>query len=201
MRVLVLGANGRLGRRVLAALHEAGHDATAVVRGADRVVDDDTVVGDPCDPAFLASVLPGHDAVISTLGPRLPTRGASAVYPRSGAALARALPAAGVRRVLVTSSGLLFPPQTWWSGLLVRALPAIVSGCRELEAHLTGADVDWTIVRTDFLTDGDELDCRVGTGVFPRGGGAVSRAAVARVLVEHLDAPGGQRLGVCGPAA
>lgn len=124
---------------------------------------------------------------------------ACAVYPRSGAALAQALPEAGVRRVLVTSSGLLFPPQTWVARALPSLVPAVVDGCTEMEAHLTGGELDWTIVRTDFLGDADDVACRVGVGEMPAGGGAVSRAAVARVLVDRLERPGGERLGVCGP--
>lgn len=200
MRVVVLGANGRLGKQVLAALAAAGHEATPVVRSADKRFGEGCVVGDPCEPDFLEDVLPGHDAVVSTLGPRLPTRAASAVYARSGAALAQAMAETGVRRVLVTSSGLLFPPRTWIARALPSLVPAIVQGCTVMEAHLTGADLDWTIVRTDFLHDAEDESCRVGIEEMPEGGGAVSRAAVARVLVERLARPGGERLGVCGVA-
>lgn len=200
MRVVVLGANGRLGRAVLAALGAAGHAATPVVRSPERGVGEGCAVGDPCDPDFLEDVVCGHDAVISTLGPRLPTRPACAIYPRSGAALARALPDAGVRRVLVTSSGLLFPPQTWLARALPSLVPAVLDGCGEMEAHLTQADLDWTIVRTDFLVDAETTACRVGVGEMPAGGRPVSRRAVARVLVERLERPGGERLGVCGVA-
>ena len=84
MKLVVLGANGRTGKHVLDAALADGCDVTAVVRREDalRDVTHDklkVVVGDPCDPSFLATVFQGQDAVISTLGGRRPTKAATSV--------------------------------------------------------------------------------------------------------------------------
>lgn len=116
MKLVVLGANGRTGKHVLRQAIERGADVTAVVRseGKRPPIEHDrlrVVVGDPCDPDFLTEVFRGHDAVVSTLGGRLPTKAATAVYPLSAEAIVTAACATGLQKVVVTSSALLFSPQ------------------------------------------------------------------------------------------
>lgn len=60
----------------------------------------------------LASVFREHDAVISTLGGRLPTRAATSKHDRSAKAIVEAASATDLKRVLVTSTALLFADQT-----------------------------------------------------------------------------------------
>ena len=79
MKIVLLGANGRTGRQVLGRALSAGETVTALVRGEDRLADLsherlEVRVGSACDPRVLEPLLPGHDVVISTLGPRRPTR-------------------------------------------------------------------------------------------------------------------------------
>ncbi|MEZ4237056.1 MAG: NAD(P)H-binding protein [Myxococcota bacterium] len=113
MKVLVLGGGGRTGRLVVDLALSRGHEVTALVRsvaGLEGVQHArlSVVGGSPCEVAPLLGVLPGHDAVVSTLGPRVPSRRASEVYVRSGDALVAAMAVAGVERVLVTSTTLLW---------------------------------------------------------------------------------------------
>ncbi|KAL4459076.1 hypothetical protein ABPG75_013941 [Micractinium tetrahymenae] len=77
MRVIVLGAGGRLGSRALAACVHAGHDATAFVRSADRLqaaVGGEllkrvrVVEGDASDAEALAAAMEGHEACIQAAG-------------------------------------------------------------------------------------------------------------------------------------
>lgn len=202
VELVILGGNGRLGREISRQAVAGGHRVVGVVRGADREVAPGVAkaVGDPCDPVFLRQLASGSDAVVSTLGPQLPLASACAVYPRSGRALAEALPAAGVRRLVVTSTGLLFPADTVSGRLLRWVLPNVAAHAGQMEASVRGAPLDWTVVRTDFLTSARERSCRIGVERLPQGGGAVSRSAVARVmldLVENRRHIGGT-LGVCG---
>jgi putative NADH-flavin reductase len=114
VKLVVLGANGRTGTRVLQAALDRDMDVTAVVRSASKQPDIrheklTVMVGDPCDAAFLKPVFRGQDAVISTLGGRRPTRSATSVYFRSADAIVEAAWDTGLKRVLVTSTALLFP--------------------------------------------------------------------------------------------
>ncbi|AJE98529.1 NAD(P)-dependent oxidoreductase [Pandoraea apista] len=68
MKVALIGITGRVGTRVAAELLERGHTVTGIVRNPERVEAEtglSVVKGDAADPASLAPVLAGHDAVIS----------------------------------------------------------------------------------------------------------------------------------------
>lgn len=197
MKILLLGANGRTGREVIRVCSEAGHELTAAVRAADRLADVDhspaeTRVGDPLDVPTLRDWAAGHDAVISVVGPRWPTRRAAQVYPDVGAALAVALPQAGVRRLVATSSALLFPTTSWLVKGLKALVPSIIDGARAMEARVRESDLAWTFARTSFLSNADDerLVALRPADIDPRRAGApVARAAVAQFLVEEVVSP------------
>ena len=198
MKILLLGANGRTGREVLARALSAGNEVTALVRHNtkhpgvrhERLA---VRVGNPCDPQDLARLMPGHSVVVSVLGPRRPWKSATAVYPESGAAIVYAMKRAGVARLLVSSSGLLFPG----GGLFVRALRwlvgRMVADARRMEEHVRASGLDWTIARTDFLTNADTTSYRVAARALPEGGGPVPRAAVATFLLAEASRPNYRR--------
>ncbi len=204
-KILLLGGNGRTGRAILDRALNDGIAVTALVRGEDRLADVhharlDVQLGSPCDPAILEEILPGHDLVISTLGPRWPSKAASAIYPDSAAAIVAAMQRVGVDRLLVTSSALLFPDGAVLTRALRWLVPHVVEGARQMEAQIRGSSLDWTIARTSFLNNDSATDHRLGVGALPEGGGAVSRAAVAQFLLqagaraEHSR----QVVGLCG---
>ena len=72
MNVLVVGATGGSGRAAVEELLNAGHRVTAFSRHADTLegLSDrlHTVNGDATDPDDVDGVVPGHDAVVVTLG-------------------------------------------------------------------------------------------------------------------------------------
>lgn len=70
MKVALIGATGNAGSRILGELTRRGHAVTAVVRNPEKVPGQPGVTtkkGDVFDPAGLAALLKGHDAVISTV--------------------------------------------------------------------------------------------------------------------------------------
>lgn len=72
MRLFVLGATGGTGTAFVAQALAADHEVTAFVRSPDKMAQNDTRLtvkaGDPRREDALVAALPGHDAVISTLG-------------------------------------------------------------------------------------------------------------------------------------
>ncbi len=205
MKILLLGANGRTGREILQRALLEGDTVTAVVRAEDRLSDvrHERVlvrVGNPCDPDALEPLLPGHDVVVSVLGPRWPSKAAASIYPDSAAAIVEAMQRSDVERLLVTSSGLLFPEPGFWAGLLRCVVSSIVDGARRMEERIRTSGLDWTIARTSFLTNDSALRYRSAADTLPEGGGAVSRAAVARFLLqEAAQADHRQQVvGLCG---
>ena len=194
MKIVVLGANGGTGQHVLHAALEDGMTVTAVVRSEGKRPkiahpNFKTVVGDPCDPAFLKTVLRGQDALISTLGGRAPTKGATSVYYRSADAIVEAAWDTGVRRVLVTSTALLFPEQTLLGTLLQYLVPNVVRSADRMERVLSNSGLNWTVARAGFLNDAREATYRACKGALPEDGTAVPRLALARFLVDAVSNP------------
>jgi putative NADH-flavin reductase len=94
MKVAVIGATGQAGSQIANELVRRGHTVTAIVRNPDKVPADPRVTpakGDVFDSAHLASLLKGHDAVVSSVH-------FTASDPRK---LIEAVRASGVRRYLV----------------------------------------------------------------------------------------------------
>jgi putative NADH-flavin reductase len=194
MKLVLLGANGGTGQHVLHAALEEGMYVTAVVRSEGKrpkIAHPNlkTVVGDPCDPAFLKTVLRGQDALISTLGGRAPTKRATSVYYRSADAIVEAAWDTGLKRVLVTSTALLFPEQTLLGTLLQYLVPNVVRSADRMEKILRNSDLNWTAARAGFLSDSREATYRAIKGALPEGGTAVPRLALARFLVDAVRNP------------
>ena len=106
MKLLILGATGATGLQVVTQAVERGHTVTAFVRNTgplERFGDRITVVrGNLLDPAELAGVLAGQEAILSAFGPRLPISKADAdLLQRFAVALTRGMQKSGVRRVVI----------------------------------------------------------------------------------------------------
>lgn len=194
MKLVLLGANGQTGKLVLEAVLAKDIDVTAVVRSADKAPDLQhkslqVMVGDPCDPVFLTSVFRDHDAVISALGGRLPTKAATSVYFRSAHGIVEAASVTGLKRVLVTSTALLFPDQTLLGKLLRFVVPNIVRSADRMEDILKRSGPDWTSVRARFLNDASIATYRTQRDALPKNGTAVSRLALAQFLIVAMSGP------------
>jgi len=72
MKVIVIGATGRVGQETVKALVERGHQVTAAGRSLEKIDESDNVTAveynlqEPVD--HLATITEGHDAVIFTAG-------------------------------------------------------------------------------------------------------------------------------------
>ena len=69
-RIALIGASGNVGTRILNELVSRNHQVTAIVRDPSKVPAGAGVTaarGDVADPAGLADVLKGHDAVVSSV--------------------------------------------------------------------------------------------------------------------------------------
>jgi putative NADH-flavin reductase len=101
-RIALIGATGNVGTRILNELVSRNHQVTAIVRDPSKVPARAGVTaarGDAADPAGLADVLKGHDAVVSALR----------FIDTDPQALIGAVRASGVKRYLVVGgAGSLF---------------------------------------------------------------------------------------------
>jgi putative NADH-flavin reductase len=193
MKLVILGANGRTGTHVVRRALAEGAYITAVVRSGDKRLKVQhirlkVVVGDPCDPEFLTGVFRDQDAVISTLGGRSPTKNATSVYHRSARSIVEAAGRTGLKKVVVTSTALLFLPRGWTDRLLAVVARNAVQSATLMEKILNASDLDLTVARCGFLTDADETEYRAMNGALPEAGSSVSRRSLAHFLVDAVYA-------------
>src|SRR5947209_20107447 len=100
MRLFILGATGGTGRALIDQALERGHRVTAFVRSPQKLGsrgEGVTVLqGDPRSADELRAALPGHDAVLSALGPPGPRR--TTIVADAARSTVPAMPPAGVPR-------------------------------------------------------------------------------------------------------
>jgi uncharacterized protein len=105
MKIVVFGATGNIGRRIVREALSRGHEVTGVVRDPAAVEAPDPrvrlVQGDATMADDVARVVRGADAVVSAISPRPNPRGLPAPSLAANArALIAGLRAAGAKRVL-----------------------------------------------------------------------------------------------------
>ncbi|MEM1118043.1 MAG: NAD(P)-binding oxidoreductase [Bacteroidota bacterium] len=219
MNVLVIGSTGGTGRALVQALLDAGHGVTAFARAAspEPPFPDGVrlVQGNALAPADLDRAVPGHDAVVVSLGlgpnPLVIRFGIGRTSPldvasRGTANVLAAMERHGVRRLAVVSA---FGTAESWA-----TLPAAVKAFMWLflkpsfddkavqEAAVRQSDTDWTILRPVQLTNGPATG-RVSASLDGEVTGApISRADVAAYAVRTLADAGveGQTVALSGPA-
>lgn len=192
MRLLLLGATGGTGLALLEQARARGHEVTAFVRSPHKLGAPrdgvDVRRGDPRSAAELRAVLPGHDAVVSTLGP--PGPGRSTILGEGARSTVAAMQAVGPRRLLVVSAAVLFESAGILATILRRTLLRnVAADAAEMERTVVASGLDWTIARPPRLTNGPlTARYRVENGRLPGGSlASISRADVAHFLVGELE--------------
>jgi putative NADH-flavin reductase len=194
MRIALLGGSGRIGGDVLGLLLDEGHEVSVLARrtGAVPPATGLTVTeGDALDPAAVAAVIKGSDAVMSALGPR----GAKSPGLLAGAAAntIAAMTQADVGRLIVVSAAGAFIGADPDSGSLIKLiLPRILArqfaDVRRMEDVVRESGLDWTLVRATRLADGPPTgQYRTRSDFPPQGGWTISCADVAQFLVDALS--------------
>lgn len=158
MRILILGATGVLGRRVLPRLVERGHHVRAVVRDPSRAqalaaLGVEMLAGDILDPASLHTAAPGCDAALH-LATAIPKAGGDwsrndRIRREGTRNLLAAAAAGGVRRYVQQSIVMLYGDtgqQIVDESAPLRVAPVIQSAA-EMEQAVQTAALDWCILR------------------------------------------------------
>jgi|SRR5579863_2992741 len=189
MKLFLLGATGRTGRRVVDQALARGHAVTAIIRrpGALQAREGLRVeAADARSADDLTPLLVGHDVVISCLGQR--ARGDASLLRDAAAAALTAMGRAGMRRYLVVSQGLVFPSRNPAVLLLRLILARYVADSVAMERLVIASDVDWTIVRPPRLLDGGVAKgYRIEVGAQPKGAWSMQRADLAACLLDEAE--------------
>ncbi|MBN8831397.1 MAG: NAD(P)-dependent oxidoreductase [Sphingomonadales bacterium] len=179
MKVAVLGASGRAGSEIVKELAARGHEVIAIARNADAIPVADGITarrGDASDPAALAGLLTGCEAVISALKFDVPP-----------ATLLFALRQAGVGRLLVTGGAASLKdeegrrlidtdafPEAW--------KPVAQAGIDFYYALREEQDIDWV-----FFSPAFNFVVGPRTGTFRLGGEHLIKDAAGESRISFAD--------------
>ena len=193
MKVLIFGSTGSIGRELVKQALEQGHAVTAFTRNPANVDLDHAALtvaqGDVLDPAAVARAVPGHEAVLCSLGAGLQGQ----VRSEGTRNIIQAMEHADVRRFICQSTLGVGDSRAnlnaYWKhimfGLLLRrAYADHVSQ----ERYVKQSRLDWIIVRPAAFTDGKR------TGEYRHGFPGtdktttlkISRADVADFMLKQL---------------
>lgn len=199
MNVLVFGASGATGRLVVDEALAAGHRVSAFVRAAKTPFPDEArvVAGDATDMRSVRTAMPGHDAVICTLGVRNAMR-SGRLIERCLSEIVPAMELAEAPRLIVMSAlgvGATFAQAPFLPRILYRVMLGDIFADKERGERMVEASIlDWTIVHPPLLTDGPLTGAyRAGEELPLSGFPKISRANVAHFMVEALGSPAWSR--------
>jgi putative NADH-flavin reductase len=199
MRLFVLGASGRTGLEVLELARLRGHEVTAFVRSPAKLDHIrrqrssigwlDIVQGDARETDALAAALPGHDAVLSAIGP--PPLDAllrrSTLLSETARATVGAMTAAGVDRVAILSAAVLFPERGLTFAFVRWILKYHARDLAAMEHVVRTSDLQWTIARPPRLTASTGIGFRAQPGGLPHGAWSMSYRALATFMLETIE--------------
>jgi putative NADH-flavin reductase len=214
MKIVLFGATGNIGQRIVAEALRRGHSVTGVVRDPEKVSSPDPrvplVQGDATDAESVARVARGADAIVSAISPRPNPRGRGAPsLSKAAKALLAGAKQANVKRVIVVggAGSLEVAPGTRLMdapGFPDAYKPEAKEGADSLAVYRSeGAGVDWT-----FLSPAAEIGPGERTGKYRttldqfltdmQGHSRISFEDYAVALVDELERPKhrGARFGV-----
>jgi len=180
MKIALVGASGNIGSKVVGELVSRGHTVTAIARNSEKLSASDKVqvrTGDASDPAALAALLKGHDAVISSLP----------FAPGLSTAIIAAVKQSGVKRyIMVGGAGSLevAPGKMLKDTLtLPDAVRAIIEeGTASLNRLRAENGIDWT-----FFSPAAEIGPGERTGKFRLGGDQLVVDANGKSRISYDD--------------
>jgi uncharacterized protein len=197
MNVVLYGASGMIGGRILKELLHRGHTVTAVVRNPERIAAYGAfvVMGDVLDPRNVATVAKGKEAAISAYAP---PHGDEILLSAAARSLLEGLTVAGVRRLIVVggAGSLEVAPgiQLVDTPDFPAGFKAIALAHREVLPILKASSLDWT-----YLSPAATIQPGERTGKFRLGGtqlvadekgeSRISAEDYAVALVDELENP------------
>lgn len=199
MNVVLYGATGMIGSRILRELAARKHKVTAVTRHPEKVAagaNITSIAGDVFKPVDIAAKVRGADAVISAYGPGPDADDSMRLMEDSTRALLAGLKQAGVRRFLMAggAGSLLVAPGVTLidSGHLPAEWRDIAIAHRDALEILRQSDLEWTSLSpAGFIQPGERTGkFRLGTDSLvmdAKGESRISAEDFAVAMVDELE--------------
>ncbi|HVU56560.1 MAG TPA: SDR family oxidoreductase [Puia sp.] len=201
MKILVIGANGGIGRQAVEQALATGHNTTAMVRNLANLTLThpllQTVQGDVMQQDTVEKYVRGQDAVISALGVKGGFFGdkPTTLYSQGNAHLIEAMKKTGVRRAFFISASAIevSPVMPFWARFAARYIVSnllryMYADLREMERIIHASNIDYTIIRPPRLTNKSATGhYRFSINSFLKNSLSISRADVAHFMIHHLE--------------
>ncbi|MGG1553872.1 NAD(P)-dependent oxidoreductase [Paenibacillus ferrarius] len=204
MRIAILGATGRVGRRVLALALADGHGVTALVRDPAKIERQPSnltlIQGDACQAADVLATVSRADTVISCL-----STGGAEVLSTATPLLVGAMGQAGVRRVVTVGTAGILRSREHPALLRYETPDTRRSSTRAAEEHrraweaLAASGLCWTVVCPTYLPEGEPQNLfRAERDYLPDGGTSITTGDTAAFTYRAAldDAWAGCRVGL-----
>ncbi|MCA9473226.1 MAG: SDR family oxidoreductase [Nitrospira sp.] len=196
MNILIVGATRGIGRQLLEQALTAGHAVTALVRNPQTFATQHDQLrilkGDILDSNSVELAMAGQEAVCCTIGVKVPWIQVM-VFSEGTRNLLQAMKKTGVTR-LVCVTGIGAGDSKGHGGFLYDSiflptlLRTIYADKDRQESLIKASNVDWTIVRPGFLTNGPLTEnYRALTNLTGVTAGKISRADVAHFMLIELQ--------------
>jgi uncharacterized protein YbjT (DUF2867 family) len=187
-KVLVIGASGSLAKYVIdTLLNVPDVHLTLLARNKKNIANDTTrstiVEADVMDYDKLENAVSGQDIVYINLAGDLEKMAKNIV---------KAMKETGVKRVIAISS----------IGIYVTPLKPVLIPYRKLADVIEASGLDYTILRPEWFTNGNEVDYTVTQKGTPEKGSAISRKSIAAfvaTLVQNPELHKNENLGISKP--
>jgi len=198
--ILIIGANGGIGRQSVDLALKANHHVTAVLRDPAKLPlthPNLTVVkGDIFHPETFHQYLSTADLVISAIGVSGGGFGSdkpTTLYSEGNATLIKAMEQAGTRRVIFISASAIeispvlpFYVRFVEKFVVQKLLRHMYADLRQMEALIKKSDLDWTIIRPPQLNDKAVTgQYRTAINAFLKNCLKISRSDVAHFMIHN----------------
>lgn len=194
MKVIVFGASGKVGQKVVAELLERGHEVRAFVYDNspfDEQENLEVILGNVKDPSSVKRAVKGQDAVISTLGSwgtetkDILSEGMKNIIP--------AMKESGIERIisLTGADARYSKDEVQLIGKLTRPVlklvaPKILSDGEKHIELLDGSNLDWTVIRSPVMNEKGGVNYKLANkATLPWR--TINRNSVALAIIDVLE--------------
>lgn len=175
-KVIIIGASGSLANDVIAAVKQLENiELTLFVRNKNRLSNKESegcaiVEGDAMHYQHVKNAIAGHDIVYVNLAGNLEAMAKNIV---------KAMQENKVKRIIAISA----------IGIYETPLKPVLVPHRKLADVVENSGLEYTILRPDWFTNGNEIDYTITQKGTPETGTALSRKSIAAFIVTLIENP------------
>jgi putative NADH-flavin reductase len=193
MKILLFGATGRVGSRIVSLALQDGHEVVALIRQPDKMAITDhklTIIqGNARNEADVSSAMQGVDIVVIALG----TDGTTTLSESMSIVIDQ-MNKKGIQRIVTVGTAGILQSRTNPELLRYQSSESRRTSTFAAEEHqrvyelLNRSNLDWTIVCPTFLPDGEAMgEYRAERNYLPEGGTSISVGDTAAFTYRQLD--------------